>query len=128
MNRRAQRTRPSRAPLAAAALVLLLACRQGEEYLTTVVGAQDRATKVALESSYRALAAAIETYQLENGRYPARLGDIPDVASGRLPGKDPWGSPFRYRAEGSRYEVRSDGADGREGTEDDVVLRDGQVG
>jgi general secretion pathway protein G len=106
---------------------LLPGCRESEEYLRTVVGAQDRSAVAALKTSYRALATSLETYQIENGRYPARLEDLPEVASGRFPGKDPWDAAFRYRATGTSYEVRSLGPDGREDTEDDVVMRDGHV-
>ena len=127
MSRRGHKIGASRAALLVVSVLLLAGCREGKEYLQTVVGAQDRAGVAALKTSYRALATALDTYQIENSRYPARLTDLPDVASGRLPSKDLWDEPFQYRASGASYEVRSWGPDRREGTEDDVVLRDGYV-
>lgn len=122
--------RLSRIPLLAlvlSAFVLASGCKEGEAYLQTVAGAQDKAGSAAFRTSLMAYATALQTYQLETGRYPASLGDLPEVRSHRLPAEDPWGAPLTLRAEGSSYEIRSPGPDGRDGTEDDIVMRDGQV-
>jgi len=112
------------------ALVLgagLLACQEGRDYVRTVVTAQGRAEGMQMRASFHALASALQAYQLDQGHYPDRLADLPEVASGRLRADDPWGAPLRYRSEGGGYEVRSPGPDGRPDTEDDILLRDGQV-
>ena len=119
--------RLSRILSVAAAALLLAGCKEGEEYLQTVMSAQDKAGSAAFQTSLKAYATAIQTYQLENGRYPARLTDVPEVASGRLPADDPWGAPLVFRSSGASYEVRSPGPDGQDGTEDDLVMRDGVV-
>ncbi|MBI5102681.1 MAG: DUF4388 domain-containing protein [Nitrospirae bacterium] len=59
------------------------------------------------------LRARIETYKIVNSTYPKAL----DAVS---PGKDLWGRPFIYSADGLSYTVSSAGPDGREGTDDDI--------
>jgi hypothetical protein len=59
------------------------------------------------------LRVSIETYKFEHSEYPADLGLI----SNR---KDPWGRPFIYRIKNGLFYLISVGADGQEGTEDDI--------
>ena len=119
-----------RSPILAAALTLLLlapACKEAEDYAKTVAGGMDRARQTEVKASFQTLAQALEGYAVDHGRYPDRLADLPDVASGRLRAVDPWENPFRYRAAAGGYEVLCDGPDGQPGTEDDIALRDGRV-
>jgi general secretion pathway protein G len=79
------------------------------------------------------LGQAVDTYALETRSLPATLEDLlrespktrrSYVRGGRVP-VDAWRGPLRYRvvdATRRRYEIASDGPDGREGTEDDLVL------
>jgi hypothetical protein len=120
----------SRLALLAAVLVVLPlapACQEGREYAKTVAGGLDRARQTEMRASFQTLAQALEAYRIDANRYPDRLADLPDVASGRLSATDAWDSELRYRASGGSYEVLSDGPDGRPGTEDDIALRDGHV-
>jgi len=55
----------------------------------------------------------IENYTLTYGSYPENLGEI----SKRV---DPWGRPYVYRKNDFTYIVFSSGADGLEGTKDDI--------
>jgi hypothetical protein len=55
----------------------------------------------------------IETYKFEHGSYPETL----DVISRRL---DSWGNPYVYMENGYTFIVLSKGADGKEGTKDDI--------
>ena len=55
----------------------------------------------------------IEMYKIEKGEYPEALASV----SSR---KDPWGRPYLYRRTDISYTLTSMGADGKEGTEDDL--------
>lgn len=70
----------------------------------------------------------ISAYEIDNGKYPARLEDL---VSGKRKyvrelNKDPWGNPYVYTPPsgpgGSDFDVTSAGPDGQPGTEDDVTL------
>jgi hypothetical protein len=103
------------------------ACKEGREYAQTVAGGMDKARETEMRATFHGLAETIETYQIHEGRYPDRLEDIPDVASGRFRTDDAWGNAMRYTKTESGYDVISAGMDENFGTEDDLVLRDGQV-
>ncbi|MBI1171973.1 type II secretion system protein GspG [bacterium] len=77
---------------------------------------------------------ALELYHLDLGRYPqtsdglGALAKAPAGATGwagpyldKAVANDPWGHPYDYSAsaDGSSYQLRSFGADGREGGEGD---------
>ncbi len=55
----------------------------------------------------------IESYRIEHSTYPQTLAQI-----SREP--DPWGRPFIYSVSDNLFYLSSAGADGREGTEDDI--------
>jgi len=59
------------------------------------------------------LRSRIDTYRVAHGEYPASLEDITHTF-------DPWGRDFIYQASGNSYILRSAGADGAEGTPDDI--------
>ena len=76
------------------------------------------------------LAGQIEMYKLEVGKYPQGLGDLvkqPGGTEGKWNGpyakdpdlKDAWGNDYRYTVpgQGKAYEIRSLGADGKDGGE-----------
>ncbi|MBN1687884.1 MAG: type II secretion system major pseudopilin GspG [Candidatus Omnitrophica bacterium] len=81
------------------------------------------------------LALAIDLFEVDNGRYPAKLEDLvtkpsaipnwrgPYLKKG-IP-KDPWGGAYSYRMPGSHnagsYDLYSAGPDKQEGTTDDIV-------
>ena len=92
-----------------------------------IFGGQDRAKANLARSQVQALAAKIESYELDNGALPTQLQDLitePSGASGWLGPyskeselKDAWGRPFEYRNPGqsAKFDLISLGADGKPG-------------
>jgi hypothetical protein len=63
----------------------------------------------------------IARFEEENGRVPARLEEV--LPRGEAPSYmylDAWGSPIRYTATGTEYELHAAGPDGSYGTADDL--------
>ncbi len=97
--------------------------------------AQSRAAKLQLQS----IAAALELFQGDNGRYPTQQEGLTVLvvhpaglenwngpylhSKDQL--KDPWGNPYRYTVNGEALTVATLGADnkeGGEGADKDVVV------
>jgi len=95
----------------------------------------------ATEAAMHHVAAILEDYKLTTGSYPKNTDDLKKVLSEAMP-SDYWEKTIRYRsetelvAEGNRpdaiakvsytkFELRSAGADGIDGTDDDIIMRDG---
>ncbi len=57
----------------------------------------------------------IEAYRFKNGHYPESLNLVTNE-------HDPWGNPYIYKKDDQAYVVISKGADGEEGTSDDIFL------
>ena len=91
----------------------------------------DKARITAAKADIRTLAAALDTYRLDNSFYPSTnqgLEALLAVPSGspearnwgpepymkKLP-SDPWGNPYLYNNVGFVFEITSFGADGEEG-------------
>jgi hypothetical protein len=55
----------------------------------------------------------IEAYKIEHSVYPASLAVI-------APADDPWGRPYVYKVSEDFFYLRSAGADGKDGTHDDI--------
>jgi general secretion pathway protein G len=84
----------------------------------------------ARNQSYE-IAKSLDIYKLQNGSYPSTGQGLSVLASppkGKpimeaVP-KDPWGNDYIYVIPGqknpSKFDIRSKGSDGQEGTEDDV--------
>lgn len=103
--------------------------------MTNVVGKDDQARVTTTKASLASVANALESYKLDNHKYPTMdegleaLVNKPASAKnypnggylrGDLP-KDSWGNPFQYVVPGDNgrpYEVYSLGADGVEGGEE----------
>jgi len=102
-----------------------------------VLPSQDRAMVEKARADVAVLEQALETYRLENLRYPRTENGLEALVSAppglarperyrqggyirRLP-TDPWGNPYRYRQPGRNgaFDVFSTGADGAEGGEGD---------
>jgi general secretion pathway protein G len=89
-------------------------------------GQSDSARNQAYE-----VAKSLDIYKLQNGSYPSTgqgLSVLANPPKGKpimeaVP-KDPWGNEYIYVIPGqknpSKFDVRSKGSDGQEGTEDDV--------
>jgi general secretion pathway protein G len=72
---------------------------------------------------------ALDTYRLDLGSYPQKLEDLRTGSSARWDGPylpknvplDPWGNPYIYifpGSDGRSYDLKSYGADGKEGGEE----------
>jgi general secretion pathway protein G len=89
--------------------------------LINVMPALSRGKATAALASVRELEIAIDTYQINQGRYPTREEGLQALVSSRTVKRldpDPWGNAYVYRAPGRNgraYDVMSLGADGREG-------------
>jgi len=89
-------------------------------------GQRDTARNQAME-----IGKSIEHYKLKNGKYPTTAQGLQALVNppkgkplmDRMP-KDPWGADYIYLIPGqknpSKFDIRSKGPDGNEGTEDDV--------
>lgn len=101
-----------------------------------LAGRSEEARKQAARADIEGgISLALDLFEVDNGRYPARLDDLLTKSSdaGNWKGpylkkgipKDPWGSPYVYRQPGSHntssYDLYSPGPDKQEGSEDDIV-------
>jgi general secretion pathway protein G len=101
-----------------------------------LAGRSEEARKQAAHADIEGgISLALDLYEVDNGRYPARLDDLitrpsdgqnwkgPYLKKG-LP-KDPWGTPYSYNHPGSNnsngYDLSSAGPDKQTGTADDIV-------
>lgn len=83
---------------------------------------QGREGKV--KADINSIAAAVEAYNMVEGKYPASLAALQegnDPYLKTLP-KDPWGNPYQYNSpssrQGHRYDIYSYGSDGSAGGDD----------
>ncbi len=113
----------------------LLASLVGPRLFGQVDSSKIKTTKAQIEM----MGAALDTYRLDMGRYPATeqglkaLWDKPEdaalAAKWRGPylkkpvNNDAWGNPYVYKSPGTRgdYEISSLGSDGKEGGEGDAA-------
>ncbi len=98
-----------------------------DELLKAIDDGRRRTTSEAMQN----LASAVEKYRTTNGGLPSAndivaLTDIlhPNYMS-RLVREDGWGNPIVYEVTGAKFRLISRGADGREGTSDDIVFEGG---
>ena len=73
------------------------------------------------------LAKRVSDFHLAHGRLPSDTHELPSITVFDSPADDPrndaWGRPILITAIGRGFELRSNGADGEQGTDDDVVFR-----
>lgn len=110
--------------------------------IPNLIHAVDRSKQKKAMADMRSLAAAIESYAVDNDRYP-RASSIAEVESLLVPDHrlaipriDGWGEPFEVSSSPTGYEIRSAGKDRvfesdppRGATfefREDIVLRDGE--
>jgi general secretion pathway protein G len=101
-----------------------------------LVGRGEQARRQAAMADIQSnIALALDLYELDNGKYPEKLGDLlKDPGESKAPNwngpylkrkpVDPWGKEYNYRAPGqhhSDYDLYSYGADGVEGGGDDIT-------
>jgi len=100
------------------------------------IGTQDRASIKAAKTNLSIVGGAIKEYRLEMNKYPSKLEDLWEKPSDQKMAEqwgskylekmkpDPWGNEYQYLAEGKKnsdkYDLWSNGPDGKSGTEDDI--------
>lgn len=98
-----------------------------------VIGVADRANQDFAKTQIKTLKDSVKQYRVMVGSYPSSLDalytqptDLPDptkwtqLLDEPVP-MDPWGRPYEYKIDGSKFEIRSAGPDGQSNTEDDIV-------
>jgi len=105
--------------------------------LPRFVGRSEQARQqVALSDINSSIATALDMYELDNGVYPDKIGDLMEKPgelkswSGPYLKKkpvDPWGREYIYKpsADKKDYELITYGRDGVSGGEDDVTSKQG---
>ena len=92
-------------------------------------GGQSESARIATtRTSIANIATAVNTYEVQVGRFPDSLEDltVETETRGALLDKgnlaDAWGNPFQYKKISKfKFEVRSAGPDGQMGNEDDIT-------
>ncbi|RMF41987.1 MAG: type II secretion system protein GspG [Planctomycetota bacterium] len=114
-------------------LVLVILAAIAGIAVVNIGGVQERAYIRTAKTELSNLKSMLEQYRLEVGSYPNKLEDLhtqpSDLADPSRwlqllkepPKPDPWGHPYEYINNGSDYELRSVGPDGKSGTEDDIT-------
>ncbi len=107
-----------------------------------VMSRPDQAKATTAQSDLSTIGTALATYRLNNGAYPtteqglkalAEKTNIPPLPTSfpdggyvSTPPQDPWGRPYLYQSNGSTYEIRTLGRDGKpggEGVDADIVKK-----
>jgi len=102
----------------------------GDEWrnVDALVAAANAAKSLYARGELQSLRAALEAYRAERGSYVVSdvYAVLVDYLSPRYLARvvrlDPWQRPYRYTSTREQFVIRSDGADGREGTADDVRI------
>lgn len=112
-------------------LVLVIIAAIAGLAVYNIGGIQNRAFNMTAKNQITTFKSALEQYKLYVGSYPSELealhsqpNDVDatkytQVLKDEIP-KDPWGKPYEYKLNGAVYELRSLGADGQSGTDDDI--------
>lgn len=98
-----------------------------------LAGRAERAREGAAKADIEAgIASAIDTFEMDAGRYPANLDELLRQPSGlagwhgpylKKSPLDPWGRPYQYKSPGDHntdYDLWSQGKDGASGNDDDI--------
>lgn len=121
-------------------LVLIILVIIGGIVTVNFVGIQQGAQDDAARTQLNNIKSGVKLYQLQVGTLPSDLeslrekpNDIVDPTRWKGPyfdepiPVDPWGNQYKYAPSGTGFELRSTGADGQSGSEDDVVVTSGTV-
>lgn len=116
-------------------LVLVILAVLAALVIPKFTGRSQQARDTAAKTDLSRIASAIAAFEIEAGRFPTSeegIGALITQPAGvtnwtqafsRMP-MDPWGNPYQYRYPGqdnpTGFDLYSFGADGREGTDDDV--------
>lgn len=115
-------------------LVLAILVILGSTVTFYFANTQRRANARAAQVQINALGQLLEQYHIDVGTYPEKLEDLRQVPAnladttkwgGPYGNKeiplDPWNREYKYEMSGDVFTLMSLGADGQEGTEDDVT-------
>ncbi len=101
-------------------------------------GRTEQARQTAAQSQISTFGTALDAFEVDNGYYPKGKDGLQDLVQqpqnaqnwkgpylkGQIP-LDPWGNAYIYECPGrhnpSSYDLMTVGADGRDGTEDDIT-------
>lgn len=137
MKRRTKRRSAARAfTLLEVLLVLVILVVLGSMAFVAIGGSRDQAFNNAAKSQVETFRRAIELYEFNVKRYPESLEDLvkkpsdakaaerwgtkPYLNKKEIP-LDPWDNEYRYEASSDSFRVWSTGADGADGTDDDIT-------
>ena len=114
--------------IALAIIVFLLTSRDspsGETYTGRMVRALKEAEKLALDSKITAIKRALESYNLDNDKYPETLDDlVPHYLRIEEYIRDPWGEWFELETDKENHLILvSSGKDRVLGNDDDIKRR-----
>jgi hypothetical protein len=125
-----------RAGLCALLLVACWGChpkKKEPNYGDNLAQAYRRGKIHQARGEFDVLANAITSYMSGEG-HPPEVTDIDALAQivepqfvRVAPRKDPWGTPYSYTSDGTDWTLKCAGHDLQFGTEDDLVMTDGQV-
>lgn len=82
--------------------------------------AKGQAAGQATQYTIQIISAALEQYELDNGKYPAKLDDLMTAGYLQETPVDAWGSPFTYEPAVRPPAISSPGPDRTIGTADDL--------
>lgn len=102
----------------------------GDEWrnVDALVAAANAAKSLHARGELQSLRAALEAYRVERGSYVVsdEHAVLVDYLNPRYLARvvrlDPWQRPYKYMGTREQFVLRSDGADGKEGTADDVII------
>jgi hypothetical protein len=96
-------------------------------YLQTGAGLFEKVKNSGLRIQLNSMDRALELYKKKKRKYPRDFGAFVRSEFGqdgqRDPSKDPWGGYYVFTKTGSGFDLSSAGADGRFGSDDDVIWR-----
>jgi general secretion pathway protein G len=95
-------------------IMALIATAVGVAVVPRMLKAREESTRADAQAIY----SAVQMYVVENpgGECPS----VQDLVSGGKRTTDAWDNPFKITCEGENITVASNGADGDEGTDDDI--------
>lgn len=120
-------------------LVMVILSALAAVIVPRLAGRTEQAYITAAETDIRNLETALNTFEVDIGRYPMESEGLDALINQPLGVErwrgpyvtsksglvDPWGNPYIYRYPGRRnaygYDLYSYGPDGREGTDDDIT-------
>ena len=120
--------------LVAAVLALAAAScgKAGEEYSRDVLHAIDQGRLTGTKGTMETIGRALSAHAIDRGGYPAGASArdlLAALSPAFLPATqavDAWGNELLYASDTRTYTLTSAGADGRPGTDDDVVMVEGR--